>query len=168
MRTSSVLLSAFHFILASLLLMAGILSLGLGKVPHMKLALWRFLDSNPDVFSLIGTALIVVGSVLFVSMFAIYKKVFYQVKMNASIASVDPLLIESYVKACWKEILPGPVPYCEVLIRKDQKIEILTKLSLTTMEEHEKVLSQMEKKLCELLKQKLGYKDEFFLTASVE
>jgi len=168
MRTSSVLLSAFHFILASLLLMAGILSLGFGKVPHMNFALRRFLDSNPDVFTLIGVALIVVGAVLFVSMFALYRKMFYQVKMNANDVTVDPILIESYVKACFREVFEGPSPYCEVLIRKDQKMEILTKLSLVNVEEHEKVLSQIEKKLGIILKEKLGYKDEFFLTVSVE
>lgn len=168
MRTSSVLLSAFHFIMASLLLMAGILSLGIGKVPHMKLMFWKFLESNPSLFSVLGTSLIAVGSLLFVILFTIYKRVFYQVKMNSQDIQVNPRLIEAYVKGCIQEVFPERPSYCEVVVRKDQTLEILTKLASCSIEEHEKALSLLEKKIGDLLKQKVGYEKEFFLTVSVE
>lgn len=168
MRTSSVLLSAFHFIMASLLLMAGILSLGIGKVPHMKMMFWKFLESNPSLFSVLGTSLIAVGSLLFVIMFTLYKKVFYQVKMSSPDVQVNPRLIEAYVKGCIKEVFPQSPTYCEVVVRKDQTLEILTKLSSMSVEEHEKALSLLEKKIGDLLQKKVGYQKEFYLTVSVE
>ncbi len=168
MRTSSVLLSAFHFILSTFLLMVGILFLGLGKISHVKLALWRYLDANPDIFSIVGISLIALGAVLFMVMFTVYKKVFYQVKMNSNQIQIDPEIIESYVKHCMKEILPGIAPNCEVIIGRNQKIEIFTKLGLKSVEEHETALAQLEKRISNLLKEKMGYRDEFLLTVTVE
>ena len=168
MRTSSVLLSAFHFILSTFLVMVGILFLGIGKIPHVKIALWRFLDSNPDIFSIVGLSLIGLGAVLFMVMFTVYRTVFYQVKMNSSEIQIDPEIIKSYVKHCMKEILPGIIPNCEVIIGKNQKIEIFTRLGLKSVEEHENALAQLEKRISDLLKEKMGYKDEFFLTVTVE
>jgi hypothetical protein len=67
-----------------------------------------------------------------------------------------------------KEVFPETSPSCEVVVRKDQKLEILTKFSSSNIEEHEKVLAQLERKISELLKQKLGYEKEFFLTVTME
>ena len=168
MRTSSVLLSAFHFILSTFLVMVGILFLGIGKISHIKLSLWRFLEANPDVFSILGISLMALGVVLFMVMFTVYRKVFYQVKMNSNEIQIDPEIIESYVKHCMKEILPGISPHCEVIIGKNQKIEIFTRLGLKSIEEHEKTLAQLEKRISDLLKKKMGYRDEFLLTVTVE
>jgi hypothetical protein len=148
--------------------MAGILFLGIGKVPHMKLMFWKFLASNPSLFSVLGTSLIAVGALLFVIVFTLYKKVFYQVKMNAQDVQINPGLIETYVKKCMQEVFLKSPSYCEVVVRKDQTLEILTKLSSSSMEEHEKALALLEKKIGDLLKEKIGYQKEFFLTVSVE
>jgi hypothetical protein len=88
--------------------------------------------------------------------------------MNSNQIQIDPEIIESYVKHCIKEILPGIAPNCEVIIGRNQKIEIFTKLGLKSVEEHETALAQLEKRISNLLKEKMGYRDEFLLTVTVE
>ncbi|MEI8329857.1 MAG: hypothetical protein WCG14_07670 [Chlamydiia bacterium] len=168
MRASSVLLSAFHFIQALLLMMSGIFFLSLSKVPHVKLALWRLFDDRPGIFFLMGIGLLSIGSVFFIMMFTLYKKAFYQVKMGSSQTQVDPALIRSYVLSCMTGLHKDGHPFCEVVVHKDQKLEILTKLPISSIEEQEKRLGDLEEKISHVLRENLGYKQEFLLTVSVQ
>jgi len=148
--------------------MSGIFFIGLDKVPHVKHALGRFLESHPSIFSLIGMGFLSVGVLLFVVMFSLYKKVFYQVKMDVSSVVIDPALIQGYVNSCLAEVLPNISMQCEVVVRKDQAIEIITKLPATNIRDHKDILSVLEMKLGSLFKEKLGYTKEFFFTVSID
>jgi hypothetical protein len=148
--------------------MLGMFFIGLDKVPHVKHALGHFLDAHPAIFSLLGLGSISSGIVLFVVMFHLYKKIFYQVKMEPSSVIIDPVLIQGYVESCLKQIVPDTSIRCEVIITKDQLIEIMTKLPSLSLQEHEKILNTAKVKIAALFKEKLGYNKEFFFTVSID
>ena len=167
MRNSAVILSAFHFVLSLCLLFLGVFSLGVGKVTQVKYNLIRFLDNHPDFFSLLGMSLIAVGAVLFVTLFTVYRKAFYQLKMGVNDAEINPRLVESYVSDCLKEVLKEKSSSCEVVIKPNQTIEIFTKLSFCTPQEHLDTLESIKPQLAHVLKKYLGYEKDFLLTVTV-
>jgi len=152
MKPSAVFLSAFYFVHSLLLIMLGMFFIGLDKVPHVKHALGHFLDAHPAIFSLLGLGSISSGIVLFVVMFNLYKKIFYQVKMNPSSVSIDPVLIKGYVERSLKHIAPNPPLLCEVVITKDQRIEIIAKLPGSSVLDHEKFLGMVKGEIAAVFK----------------
>jgi hypothetical protein len=161
MRKSALLLSAFHFVLLSFFMLLGFLFIALGENLHFKMVFGNFLDSYPKVFFLFGLGVVALSALLFIALFALHKKVFFQVQMGLGRVEIDPSLVQSYVKECLKEATASEHPLCEVRITEDQKIEISAKLAVSSEEDYENLLRDIERRLKETLRANLGYTKDF-------
>ncbi|NDE82983.1 MAG: hypothetical protein EB051_05165 [Chlamydiia bacterium] len=168
MKGSTVLLSALHFMQGSFLILSGLFLLALGKISDVRWAFCRMIEHHPELIFNVGMAVLTFGSVLFFVFYQLYKTRFYQVRMGSADVEVDPALIRSYVLACITPLEQKVPAFCDVIVHKDQTLEIVTKWPLMPIEEHERKLVDAEKKIASFLQEKMGYKREFLFTVAVE
>ncbi|MCX6987120.1 MAG: hypothetical protein NT065_03035 [Chlamydiae bacterium] len=168
MKGSNVLLSALHFMQGSFLILSGLFLLALGKIPDVRWAFCRMIEHHPKHVFNVGMALLAFGSVLFFILYQLYKTRFYQVRMGSADVEVDPALIRSYVLSCITPLDQKVPLFCEVIVHKDQTLEIVTKWPLMAIEEHERKLLQTQQKIASFLQEKMGYKREFLFTVALE
>jgi hypothetical protein len=168
MKGSNVLLSALHFMQGSFLILLGLFLLALGKIPDVRWAFCRMIEHHPEHVFNVGMGLLAFGSVLFFILYQLYKTRFYQVRMGSADVEVDPALIRSYVLACITPLDQKVPSFCEVIVHKDQTLEIVTKWPLMPIEEHERKLVDADKKIASFLQEKMGYKREFLFTVALE
>ena len=163
MKPSALLLSAFHFLLTSFFMMLGVFFIGLGKTPHMKDSFIQFFKVHPDLLSLIGIGILFFGAILFVVFFHLYKKVFYQLEMKSGSIQIDPSIIASYAVEQIHSVTKKRPISCEVVIGKDQKLEIITRFAKDATIDQENFF-KIEQALANVLSKKLNYQSSFLFT----
>ncbi|NDD57634.1 MAG: hypothetical protein EBZ47_00055 [Chlamydiae bacterium] len=168
MKTSHLIVSAFHFLHAIILIVVGLICVCISRFAHIKLAFLRLMEKVPNFFGLLGLGCMVAGLVLFTLMFTLFKKTFYSVSMKVSTVELDPAVIRSYVLAGYRQALVSAPSDLEVVVQKDQTIAIFTKLPLMSVEESKKSLLELEQSIGSLLKKHLGYEKKFFLNIGID
>jgi hypothetical protein len=162
MRNGNLLMSAVHFLFAVMILCASVFCLLIAHDPIVRVSFLSFLETT-DMFLFLGIGGTGLGILLLVGLCFMYRGSFYQVKMDKHLMEIDPLLIQKYMQAFWKQHLPECQIESEILVHPKNKLEIVAYLkdSSSDIRPH---LEKIEEDLAKVLAKQIGYQDEFLLT----
>ncbi len=164
------LLSAIQFLMVCAVLAVGIFFTALPLAPAIRFELASFLMNRPELFLSLGLILIAVGVALAMGLYWLDRKSYFQVSMKGASdpVTVEKELIRSGLASYWKGVFPEEALQTDVIIHRDNKLELVAEIPLLGEEGQKKVLEKMEKEIGLLLERQLGYRREFLLTVIVK
>jgi hypothetical protein len=169
MKTGNLLFSAVQFVFAMLIILIGIFFIGLQHAPHLRYAIADFFSQTSITrFSFIGYLILSCGILLLSGFYAMYRGIYYSIRMGRNGVFVDPLVIQQYVREYWKTVFPDYDLSIEVDLSKDQKIGMFVELPLLSPEKQQALLEKAENDLNQILQEHLGYRREFTLSVIVK
>jgi hypothetical protein len=164
MKTGNLLFSAVQFVFVMLIILLGFFFIGLQHAPYLRYVIADFFSQRAACFSLVGYLILACGILLLFGFYAMYRGVYYRIKMGRNEVFVDPSVIQRYVREYWKTIFPDHDLSMEVGLNKDQKIEMFVELPLLSSEKQQALLEKAENELSQILQKHLGYRREFTLS----
>lgn len=168
MKVGNLLFSAVQFVFAVLIILLGGFFIGLQYASHLRFAIARFFSAATVPFSLIGYLILTCGIFLLIGFYAMYRGVFYRVKMGSGELRIDPAIIKGYLGDYWKKTFPEHNLSVDVSMSKDQKLEMFIELPLLSEENREAVLEKAELELSSILQRHIGYKKDFALSVLIK
>lgn len=168
MRTGNLLFSAVQFLLATAILCSGGFIAALSIAPKVRFQLAQFFFERDDLLLPLGLVLLLIGLILLVGFYFMYRKQYYQVELKASVHNVEIALLQSTLSVYWKKLFPEHDLSTDVFLHKDQKIELVAEVPTLSLEEHEKLLQKVEKEVSALISYQLGYRKDLLLTVVVK
>jgi hypothetical protein len=168
MKAGNLLFSAVQFFFAVGIILLGGFFIGLQDAAHLRSVLARFLTSEGVPFSLIGFAILGLGIALLAGFFMMHRGQYYTVRMKGGSCEIDPAVIRSYLSDYWKKKFPKENLSVEVLVAKDQKLELFVELPLISPEMHQAILEKAEGDLSALLQKHIGYRKPFDLSVLIK
>lgn len=166
MRGSQYFFLTIAFLLSLTLFGLGILFLLLPHAPYFHQQLITFLQDRMDLFTWIGLGVFALGCLLFSVFYAMNRPGYLLIEMGPYPIFIDNEAIATLVKKELEQLYPGKRLHCEVILRKKDKVEILTDLPAIEVEDLEERLNQIEKKLTSMLSTTCGYQREFIFNVS--
>ncbi|SRR5581483_1349973 len=168
MKIGNLLFSAVQFVFAALVILIGAFFIGLHYASHLRFAIARFFSAAAAPFSLIGYLILACGIFLLMGFYAMYRGVFYRVKMGGGTVSIDPGIIKKYVGDYWEKTFPEHNLSVDISISKSQKIEMFVELPPLSADHHKAIMEKAELELSSLLLKRIGYKKDFSLSVLVK
>lgn len=168
MKIGNLLFSAVQFVFAVIVILIGAFFVGLQYASHLRFAIARFFSAAAVPFSLIGYLILACGIFLLAGFYAMYRGVFYRIKMGSGEICIDPVVIKKYVADYWKETFPQHNLASDVSISGGQKIEMFIELPLLDSEHQKAILEKAEQELSVLLHKHIGYKKDFTLSVLIK
>jgi uncharacterized protein YneF (UPF0154 family) len=166
MRSENLLFSAVQFLFVLALSCTGLFFISLPWAPYLRFKCASFLAERDDLFILFGGFILAIGIILGVVFYFLQRKAYFQVKINPSV-HIEKELIQALLDAYWKKRFPGEKLKTDVALH-DQKLELIAELPSLNSPEPQKLLSEIEREVTQLLVQQLGYKREFSFTFQVK
>lgn len=166
MRTSNVLFSAVHLIVSLFVVSVGVFLMALSYAPNFQELIHRIMSENRLFFFYMGGGVSAMGVILLIGFYCMHRKSYYTLLMTPNKVFIEENILKEYVKEYWKNIFPGAVDDLEVVVSRDQKIEIITRCP-SKREEGKELFERIENELGVLLARKLGYDKEFTLTITL-
>jgi len=127
----------------------------------------RFITEDSIAISLFGFAFLFIGLAIAGDIIFNMRRRHYSISSLKGTATVDKAVIQEYLDQYWKSLFPENDIPC-FLALKDNKIHISVDLPHLPIQEQKPLLERIRKDLMSLFAQVLGYRDEFFLSASFE
>lgn len=155
------LISAAQFLFVLGLVILGGFLLFAAHSPSLQAEIAKW---TPQLLNYAGFGCLIVGIGLLFGFYALNQGSTYQLQIGAHVAQIEEAIIQEYVKKFWAEELPTRTISCDVVIHRDQKIEIIAEMPAMSTEQHIELSEKVEQKLAKLLKRKLGYKRDFLFT----
>jgi hypothetical protein len=163
MRTGKVLASGLQLLVAIKLLILGALSIAVAVFPSLRATVTYYIGQYPNAMLLVGYFIFALGLLLFLAFYAMNRGQYYQVGFRIPI-EVDTKIIQTYTEEYWKKLFPEEDLHVEVVIHKNQTIEVIAEMPGLTFEEQKKMLECTEKELGSLLARHIGYQKELLFT----
>jgi hypothetical protein len=163
MRIENLLFSAVQFFLVVVVACTGLFFIALPWAPHVRFTCAAFLMERDDFFIPLGGLLLGIALVLGIGFHFLQKKAYFQVKMGPAV-HVERALLRTLLEAYWKERYPDHKLKTDVILHKDQRIELVAELPSLKSAEPEKLLADVELEIGKLMLQQLGYKQDFIFT----
>ncbi|MCB1072737.1 MAG: hypothetical protein H7A41_00445 [Chlamydiales bacterium] len=161
MRSGNLLFSAVHFFVIFLIFGMGALFLALPYADYFRIQLMNLLIHPSDLCYAIGGALIGFGALLFILLYLMNRRSYFQVEMRGTKVQVDEKVIRDAVSTYFKALFPGKNPVNDIAIKGKSMIELIVSLP---QEKEEDFLEKVEEELGEILARRLGYQNRFLLT----
>lgn len=168
MKTGNILFSAVQILFVALVMLLGMFFLGLDHVTYLRFAIADFFLQEPVRFSFLGYLVLGCSALLLLGFYVMHRGIYYQIKMGRGQASVDPMIVQSYVKTYWDSIFPEKDYAVEVRFSNDQKMQLFLEMPLLAPENHKTVLLNAEGELGKILEKHLGYRREFLLSVLIK
>jgi hypothetical protein len=155
------LVTALFFILIGIV---GILIPWSIQIRHL---LARFIFEDFLAISLFGFAFFVVGLALVIHFLLGTKRRYYKISSGTSSTAVDETVIREYLTTYWERLFPEyDIPF--QLFLKDNKIHVTVDFPYLPIQEQRPLLERVRNDLTKMFIKVLGYKEEFFLSASFQ
>lgn len=159
--------SLISFIIAIFFILLGIVNIMIPWSDEVRYSLVKFILEDSLAISLFGFAFVVVGVAIAINILLNTRRKYYQLKMGTKAIKVDEAVISQYLAHYWKQLFPSTDTPCRLSIRKN-KIHIVADLPFLPMLEQRQLLERIKQDLEALFEKQLGYKDEFYLSASFQ
>jgi hypothetical protein len=164
---SNLFSSLINFINALFFISIGIAGIMVPWSIHVRTLLTRFIFEDALAISLFGFAFFLIGIALITNIFLNMKKRHYRISSLKAVTTVDEAVIQEYLNNYWKQLFPQNDIPCQLNF-KDNKIHISVDLPHLPIQEQKPLLERIRKDLMSIFTKVLGYKDEFFLSASFQ
>lgn len=161
MKSGNILFSAVHFFVIFFILTVGVLFVVLPYADHFRILLINSLLSDLPLYQILGYAMIAASLLLFIGLYMLNRRRFFQIEMEASLVEVDKGLIQEMVRGYWKELFPGKETSVDIVISGKQSLEVVASLP---EEREEDFFEQVQKELGSLLARQFGYQKPFTIT----
>ena len=161
MKSGNVLFSAVHFFVIFFILTVGVLFLVLPYADHFRILLINSLLNDLPLYQILGYALIGASLLLFVGLYMLNRRRFFQIEMEAAFIEVDKGLIQEMVRGYWKELFPGKDSSVDVVVTGKQTLEVVASLP---EEKEEDFFERVQRELGSLLARQFGYQKPFIVT----
>lgn len=163
MKIGNLLFSAVQFFIIVGMICWGAFFVALPFVPHVRYECARIFTDRPEIFTAIGSVVLVIGLILAIGFYFLQKKAYFQVQMSPSVA-IEKEVIQGVLTNYWKSRFPQDKLKTDVIFHRDQKVELVAELPFLGEGEVSKHLSEIEEEVGRLLVQQLGYQKEFLFT----
>ncbi|QVL58168.1 MAG: hypothetical protein KFB93_03565 [Simkaniaceae bacterium] len=161
MRSGNLLFSAVHFFVIFLIFGVGILFLALPYADYFRIQLINLLIHPSDLCFVIGGSLLGFGVLLFILLFVMNRRRYFQLEMKGAKIEVEEKVIRDSVSTYFKTLFPEHDPVSEITIKGKSMIELFISLP---QEKEEAFFVQMEEELGGILARRLGYQNPISLT----
>jgi hypothetical protein len=129
--------------------------------------LTKFIFEDALAISLFGFAFFLIGIAIAADIILNIKRRPYTISSLKGQAMVDEAVIQSYLNEYWMQLFPNTDVPCHLFL-KDNKIHITVDLPYLPIQAQKPLLERIRKDLVGIFAKILGYKDEFFLSASFQ
>lgn len=169
MRSGHLLFSAVQFLFTLLIVLIGGFFVGLHYAPHLRLCIANIFIEYSNSFASIGLSILSCGILLLVGFFAMNRGVYFRFLIpSQQNAVIEAALFRTCIKKYFTSQFPESNLSIDVILHRDQKIEISLEMPLKQIEDHDLFLQTTEKDLRLLLSKTLGYRNDFLLTILVK
>jgi len=153
------------FFIALFFILIGIVGILIPWSINVRALLAQFIFEDSLAISLFGFAFFFIGLAIAIDIVLNSRRKQYTISSLKAPATVDEEVIKEYLNTYWKQLLPNTETPCHLALKKN-KIHISVELPFLPIQEQKPLLERIRKDLIGLFAQILGYRDEFFLTAS--
>lgn len=155
------ILNAFFFILI------GIVGILIPWSVHVRTLLTQFIFEDYLAISLFGFAFFITGFAIFMNILLSTQRRYYRINSSRTTTTVDEAVIQEYLNTYWKQLFPENDIPCHLQL-KNNKIHIAVDLPYLPIQEQKSLLERIRIDLIEIFSKVLGYREEFFLSASFQ
>lgn len=159
--------SLISFVIALFFMLIGVVGMMIPWSINIRNALATFIFENSLAISVFGFTFFVVGLAIVVNILLSTQRRYYKINSLNSSTSVDEAVIQQYLHTYWEQLFPKTDIPCHLTL-KDNKIHIAIDLPYLPIQEQRPLLERIRKDLIEIFSRILGYRDEFFLSASFQ
>ncbi|MEM8727964.1 MAG: hypothetical protein AAGE99_04565, partial [Chlamydiota bacterium] len=128
---------------------------------YFRLQLINGLLHPPNFCFTIGGILIGFGALLFILLYLINRRRYFQLEMQGAKIEIDQQLIRDCVSGYFKTLFPGQSLVNGITIKGGSMIELIVSLP---QEKEEDFFAKVEEELGIVLARRLGYRNRFLLT----
>lgn len=161
------LYSIISFIIALLLILAGIIGLIVPWSDSVRTFLIKMIIEDSLAISLFGFTFIVIGTAIAAYILLNSRKSYYHIKTGDESVLVDEGIIQDYLMIYWKELMPEAQINSRVAL-KNNKIDISVDFPHVPPAGQRPLLERVRNDVREALFKFLGYHDEFQLHATFQ
>jgi len=159
--------SLISFFIALFFMLIGIVGVMIPWSINVKTLLTQFIFEDSLAISLFGFAFFLIGIAMIIDFLINAQRRHYTISSLKATTTVDEQVIKGYLNTYWKQLFPNSEIPCQ-LIMKENKIHISVDLPYLPIQVQKPLLERIRKELIGLFSQILGYKEEFFLSASFQ
>jgi len=163
MRSENLVFSAIHLMMTMLVIVVGFSFLMIPFAPNFRMSVIELLCDKPKTLMVLGFGILSLGVALFVGFYNMHKKRYLKVDMGCTKTQIEEEIVREYVYNYWKSIFPEDKFDLEIILTRNQKIEIVTQIPKTS-KSFEEIFSRVRNELGVLLARQLGYEKEFSIT----
>jgi len=162
---ANIIYSLISFIVAIFFIALGIVCSMIPWSPDIRYSLVRFILEDALAISLFGFAFLIIGMAIAANILIGSRRRYYYVKSGQNVFQIDESIVFNYLNTYLEHLFPKKEIPCRLTLKKN-KISITVDLPYIAEEKQKDLLDRIQSDLHELFKAKLGYQDEFYLTAS--
>ena len=163
MRIENLLFSAVQFFLVLVVSCMGLFFIALPWAPKVRFTCANFIAERDDLFIPLGALLLGIGLILGIGFYFMQRKAYFQVRMSPAI-HVEKALLRTLLAAYWKDRYPDEKLKTDVILHRDQRIELIAELPSLKSADPEKLLMEVQLEVGKLMLHQLGYKRNFLFT----
>jgi hypothetical protein len=164
MRKNSLFFSLLDLCITAGLISAGTFLIALSLVPRVEMVVSSFFSDHPELPLLFGIIMLSLGIFLFIAFYARNRGQYYTVNMSPHEVTIDTSIIRTYAEIYWQTHFPGDKTQIEVLLHKNQKIELIAEMPNVPFESQRLFLERAERELGVILAEKFSYQRAFLVT----
>lgn len=161
MNSRNLLFSAVHFFVIFLIFGVGALIFALPYADTFRMHVINGLLEPGENLLYIGGGVVVFGLILFILLFALNRRRYFQIEMKGATIEVEEKVICDCVLSYFHGVFPEQETVREVVIKGKSMIELFVTLP---KQEEEEFFEKIEEELGGILARKLGYEAPFSLT----
>lgn len=163
----NLIFSLITFVIALFFILLGVISVLIPWSEVVRQMLIDAISHNSLAISLFGFAFIVIGFTVVFDILINSRKSYYRIKSGRHDISVDETVVQQYITASLKELfLDSDIP--SRLKLKNNRFHITIDLPHQSSAMQSALLEQIKEELQRQFASQLGYKEEFFLSASFQ
>lgn len=144
-----------------------IISFGLALLPYLpeaRMHLAHRLIHQPDIFLFTGIGFFAVAFFFGLAFFGLQRGRYLRIRMGTD---VEEAILRNMLEECFKIHFPKQIVLEGIELDGGTKLEIAVRITPTTEKDREILLSSAEEQLKQLLREKLGFTNPFYLTVRV-
>lgn len=159
--------SLINFVNALFFILIGVVGIVIPWSINVRTLLTRFIFEDSLAISLFGFAFFIIGLAMFINILLNMKRRHYRISSLNATTTVDEAVIQEYLNTYWKQLFPENDIPCHLYLKKNI-IHIAVDLPYLPIQEQKPLLERIRQDLIGIFAKVLGYKEEFFLSASFQ
>lgn len=164
---SNLFYSLISLVVALFFMLIGIVGIMIPWSMDVRNLLTKFIFEDSLAISLFGFAFFIIGLAIVTNIILSTKRRSYKISSQNATTTVDEAVIQQYLNTYWKQLFPKNDIPCHLSL-KNNKIHIAVDLPYLPIQEQKPLLERIRKDLIGIFAQVIGYRDEFFLSASFQ